>query len=109
RLKGPERPINTLEDRLRVLAALSCVDHLIPFYEDTPHQLIEMIRPDVFVKGGDYTRETLPEASLVEELGGTVKILPFMEGRSTTKIISRIHAMNADEIAATRPEHVAGA
>jgi D-beta-D-heptose 7-phosphate kinase/D-beta-D-heptose 1-phosphate adenosyltransferase len=90
RLKGPTRPINTLEDRLAVLAALRCVDHLIPFDEDTPHELIRLVRPDVFVKGGDYTRDRLPEASLVEELGGVVRILPLVEDRSTTSLIDRI-------------------
>ena len=90
RLKGPSRPINCLEDRLRVLAALSCVDHLVAFHEDAPHALIRAICPDVFVKGGDYTRETLPEASLVEQLGGRVQILPYLADRSTTRLIERI-------------------
>ncbi len=90
RLKGPSRPINTLEDRIQVLAALSCVDHVIPFDEDTPCQLIEVVRPDIFVKGGDYTRDRLPEAELVESLGGVVRILPFIADRSTTDIIERI-------------------
>ena len=89
-LKGPTRPINALEDRLQVLAALSCVDHVVPFGEDTPHELIRVVRPDIFVKGGDYTRATLPEAPLVEELGGTVEILPFLADRSTTDVIARI-------------------
>jgi D-beta-D-heptose 7-phosphate kinase/D-beta-D-heptose 1-phosphate adenosyltransferase len=92
RLKGPQRPINTLEDRLQVLAALSCVDHLIAFDDDTPCALIRAIRPDVFVKGGDYTRERLPEALLVEALGGTVQILPFLADRSTTGLIHRIRS-----------------
>ena len=90
RLKGPDRPINTLEDRVEVLAALSCVDHLIPFEDDTPERLIEALRPDIFVKGGDYTRDRLPEAALVERLGGEVRILPFVADRSTTRIIERI-------------------
>ena len=90
RLKGPSRPINTLEDRLTVLAALRFVDHLVPFDEDTPHELIRLVRPDIFVKGGDYTRERLPEASLVEALGGVVCILPLVEDRSTTSMIDRI-------------------
>jgi D-beta-D-heptose 7-phosphate kinase/D-beta-D-heptose 1-phosphate adenosyltransferase len=90
RLKGPGRPINSLHDRMRVLAALSCIDHVVSFDEDTPHRLVEAVRPDVFVKGGDYTRQTLPEAELVERLGGTVKILPFVDDRSTTGIITRI-------------------
>ncbi|HVW37544.1 MAG TPA: D-glycero-beta-D-manno-heptose 1-phosphate adenylyltransferase, partial [Pirellulales bacterium] len=90
RLKGDSRPINCLEDRLRVLAALSCIDHLVAFHEDSPQALIREIRPDVFVKGGDYTRDTLPEASLVEQLGGRVQILPYLADRSTTRIIERI-------------------
>ena len=90
RLKGPERPINTLEDRVEVLAALSCVDHLIAFDDDTPERLIEALRPDVFVKGGDYTLDRLPEAALVRRLGGEVRILPFVADRSTTRIIERI-------------------
>jgi D-beta-D-heptose 7-phosphate kinase/D-beta-D-heptose 1-phosphate adenosyltransferase len=90
RLKGPSRPINTLEDRVQVLCALSCVDHVVAFDEDTPSNLIRAIRPDVFVKGGDYTRETLPEAPLVEQLGGIVQLLPYLEDRSTTRLIERI-------------------
>lgn len=90
RLKGSARPINALEDRAQVLAALSCVDHVVPFEEDTPTALIRAVRPDVFVKGGDYTRETLPEAPLVEQLGGRVEILPYMQDRSTTGIIERL-------------------
>jgi D-beta-D-heptose 7-phosphate kinase / D-beta-D-heptose 1-phosphate adenosyltransferase len=90
RLKGPERPINVLEDRIQVLAALSCIDQIVSFEEDTPEKLLRIVRPDVFVKGGDYTRETLPEASLVESLGGRVEILPYIQDRSTTSIIERI-------------------
>ncbi|MCA9875159.1 MAG: D-glycero-beta-D-manno-heptose 1-phosphate adenylyltransferase [Anaerolineales bacterium] len=90
RLKGDHRPINTLADRVQVLDALSCIDHIVPFHEDTPARLIEAIRPHIFVKGGDYTRETLPEASLVEALGGEVHILPYLEDISTTNLISRI-------------------
>ncbi len=90
RLKGPSRPINPLDDRIQVLAALSCIDHIVAFDGDTPSDLIRAIRPDVFVKGGDYTRETLPEAPLVEELGGRVELLPLVEDRSTSGIIERI-------------------
>ena len=96
RLKGEGRPINALEDRMRVLAALSCVDYIVPFEEDTPEHLLEMARPDIFVKGGDYTRERLPEAPLVERLGGRVEILPFVEERSTTSIIERIRGAAKD-------------
>ncbi|MBV8882758.1 MAG: D-glycero-beta-D-manno-heptose 1-phosphate adenylyltransferase [Chroococcidiopsidaceae cyanobacterium CP_BM_RX_35] len=90
RLKGPSRPINSLEDRIQVLAALGCVDLLVAFDEDTPSKLIQLVRPEVYVKGGDYTKQTLPEALLVERLGGVVQILPFVENRSTTSIIARI-------------------
>jgi D-beta-D-heptose 7-phosphate kinase / D-beta-D-heptose 1-phosphate adenosyltransferase len=77
RLKGPNRPINTLEDRVQVFSAMSCVDHIVAFHQDTPHELIKVVKPDIFVKGGDYTRETLPEAELVEELGGELRIYPM--------------------------------
>ena len=90
RLKGPTRPINAEDDRAAVLAALSCVDMVVLFDEPTPAKLIETIRPDLFVKGGDYTIETLPEAPLVQSLGGEVKLLPFLDDRSTTGIIERI-------------------
>lgn len=93
-LKGEERPVNSLSDRLAVLSALNCVDHVVPFGDLTPHHLIRIIQPDVFVKGGDYTRETLPEASLVEDLGGEVIILPYIGGRSTTELIHRIRQVN---------------
>ena len=103
RLKGPHRPINTLEDRAQVLAALSCIDHIVSFTENTPHDLIELIQPDVFVKGGDYTRQTLPEAQLVESMGGEVHILPYLQDVSTTSIIERIrhaYAWPADQAVA---------
>jgi D-beta-D-heptose 7-phosphate kinase/D-beta-D-heptose 1-phosphate adenosyltransferase len=93
RLKGPTRPINPLEDRAQVLAALSCVDHIVPFSGDSPTDALRAVRPDVYVKGGDYTYDSLPEAPLVEELGGEVRILPFMEDRSTTGMIDRIRAV----------------
>ncbi|HEY3475846.1 MAG TPA: D-glycero-beta-D-manno-heptose 1-phosphate adenylyltransferase, partial [Anaerolineales bacterium] len=94
RLKGSSRPINPLEDRGQVLAALSCVDHIVPFDDDTSHGLIRIIRPDIYVKGGDYTRETLPEAKLVEELGGNVEILPYLDDHSTTSIIERMRDLD---------------
>jgi D-beta-D-heptose 7-phosphate kinase/D-beta-D-heptose 1-phosphate adenosyltransferase len=99
-LKGPERPITPLEDRLEVLAALSCVDLVVPFQELTPERAIEAASPDVVVKGGDYTREMLPETALVERLGGVVKILPYVDDRSTSGIIERI--LTADDAARAR-------
>ncbi|MGI8554520.1 MAG: D-glycero-beta-D-manno-heptose 1-phosphate adenylyltransferase [Dehalococcoidia bacterium] len=93
RLKGQGRPINSLEDRVQVLAALSCVDHIVSFDEDTPSNLIRAIWPDIFAKGGDYTRDTLPEAPLVEAQGGKVHLLPYLEDRSTTTMIERIRSV----------------
>lgn len=92
RLKGPTRPINPLADRLEVLAALDCVDYLVTFDDDKPDRVIQALRPNVFVKGGDYTRETLPEADLVERLGGQVQFIPLVANRSTSRIIDRIVA-----------------
>jgi D-beta-D-heptose 7-phosphate kinase/D-beta-D-heptose 1-phosphate adenosyltransferase len=91
-LKGPERPINPLEDRMQVLSALSCVDHIVPFDEPTPEELLELVRPEVFVKGGDYNDKALPEASLVRRLGGQVQLLPYLSGRSTSGIIERVRS-----------------
>jgi D-beta-D-heptose 7-phosphate kinase/D-beta-D-heptose 1-phosphate adenosyltransferase len=103
RLKGPGRPINPLDDRLHVLAALDCVDHLVPFDEDTAGNLIRALRPDVFVKGGNYTRANLPEVAVVEALGGVVEILPYLPDRSTTGLLERIrgqhHAAVAEAVA----------
>lgn len=90
RLKGARRPINPLAERLHGLAALDCVDFLIPFDEDLPHAVISEVRPNVFVKEGDYTRDDLSEAELVESLGGEIRILPYVTGCSTTGMIERI-------------------
>jgi D-beta-D-heptose 7-phosphate kinase/D-beta-D-heptose 1-phosphate adenosyltransferase len=97
RLKGAGRPINDLEDRAHVLAALSAVDHIVPFDETTPAELVYAVRPDVFVKGGDYTLERMPEASVVQALGGVVRILPYVSDRSTSSIIERVRARRALE------------
>lgn len=89
RLKGPERPMNTELDRATVVAALRSVDHVVLFSDDTPLRLIEAILPDVLVKGGDYTRQTIVGADVVEAHGGRVVTIPLVEGRSTTNIINR--------------------
>jgi D-beta-D-heptose 7-phosphate kinase/D-beta-D-heptose 1-phosphate adenosyltransferase len=89
RLKGPDRPLTPLEDRVEVIAALGCVDHVVSFEEDRPTRLIEAIRPEVLAKGGDYTRATVPEAALVEQLGGRVEIVSEVGGRSTTRLVER--------------------
>lgn len=96
KLKGPERPINTLEDRVQVLGALSCVDHIVAFDGETACDVVRVVRPDVYVKGGDYTKERLPEAPIVEQLGGEIRILPLVEDRSTTRIIERIRRNGHD-------------
>jgi rfaE bifunctional protein nucleotidyltransferase chain/domain len=80
RLKGPERPINEAADRAAVLAALSCVDHVVVFEEDSPTALIELVRPDIYVKGGDYRPDLMPEAPLVRRLGGEVRSLTYVRG-----------------------------
>ncbi|MBX6383460.1 MAG: D-glycero-beta-D-manno-heptose 1-phosphate adenylyltransferase [Microbispora sp.] len=90
RLKGPRRPINRCEDRVAVLAALGCVDYITVFDEDSPADLLRLVRPDVYVKGGDYHPDLLPEADLVRELGGEVRVLGYVPDLSTTAIVNRI-------------------
>ena len=92
KLKGPERPINNLEDRLTVLAGLESIDYLVDFEEESPVQLIKQVHPDVFVKGGNYTETSIPEAPLLKKLGCVVKIVPYIEEHSTTQIINKIQA-----------------
>lgn len=91
RLKGPTRPLNTQNDRAEVLAALKSVDYVVIFEEDTPSDILEKIKPDIHVKGGDYTEETLPEAEIIKKAGGKIKFIPLVEGRSTTNIINKIN------------------
>lgn len=90
RLKGTSRPIQNLEARALVLSALASVDFIISFEEDTPLQLIQAIQPDVLVKGGDYTEENIVGAEEVKSKGGTVSIIPFLEGYSTSAIVHKI-------------------
>ncbi|MBU6421732.1 MAG: bifunctional D-glycero-beta-D-manno-heptose-7-phosphate kinase/D-glycero-beta-D-manno-heptose 1-phosphate adenylyltransferase HldE [Gammaproteobacteria bacterium] len=90
RLKGAQRPVNTLAHRMRVLAALGCVDWVVPFPEDTPERLICKILPDVLVKGGDYRPEQVAGYACVTKHGGEVRILPFLDGLSTTRIIEAL-------------------
>ncbi len=92
KLKGPERPINNLEDRLTVLAGLQSIDYLIAFEEESPVQLIKQVHPHVFVKGGNYTETSIPEAPLLKKMGCIVKIVPYIEEHSTTRIINKIQA-----------------
>lgn len=90
RLKGETRPINALEDRLLVLAGLAAVDWVVPFSEDTPARLIERILPDVLVKGGDYSPDEIVGAKEVLKSGGEVRVLPFRDGHSSSRIIDRL-------------------
>jgi D-beta-D-heptose 7-phosphate kinase/D-beta-D-heptose 1-phosphate adenosyltransferase len=96
RLKGPGRPIVPEHERASVLAALGCVDYVTLFAEETPLDLIARIRPDVLVKGGDYTPEQVVGRELVEEHGGRVAIVPYLLGKSTTDLISRIHGQGRE-------------
>ena len=92
RLKGPTRPLVQQDDRAQVMAALACIDYVVIFDEDTPLQLIEALRPDILVKGGDYTPETVVGRQQVENWGGRVELISFVEGRSTTQIVDRIQS-----------------
>jgi D-beta-D-heptose 7-phosphate kinase/D-beta-D-heptose 1-phosphate adenosyltransferase len=87
RIKGPDRPLVPEEDRAAVLEALGCVDAVVLFDEDTPEAVLSGLRPDVFAKGGDYAISDLPEAALLERWGGQAVILPYVEGRSTSRLI----------------------
>ncbi len=87
--KGPERPINTLDDRAQVIASLGVVDFVVSFDQDTPQSLIEYLRPDVHVKGGDYKAESLPEYKTIIAYGGTVHIVNLVPEKSTTSIVNR--------------------
>ncbi|NUT52898.1 MAG: D-glycero-beta-D-manno-heptose 1-phosphate adenylyltransferase, partial [Saccharothrix sp.] len=89
RLKGPDRPVTRQQDRVEVLRALGCVDDVVVFEDDTPERVLAALRPDVWVKGGDYTAASLPEADLVRGWGGRTVVVPYHRGRSTTEMLSR--------------------
>ncbi len=88
--KGPGRPLNPLQDRAEVIAALRAVDGVIAFDDLTPERLVAALKPEVHVKGGDYTPATLPEARIVESYGGQVVIFPLVEGLSTTATLRKL-------------------
>ena len=90
RLKGEGRPVNPAEDRAEVLAGLRSVDHVVVFDEATAEVLVSQIRPDIYVKGGDYSLDRLPEAAIVAAYGGKTVLVPMVEGRSTTNVIRRL-------------------
>ena len=90
RLKGDDRPVNALQDRMAVLAGLAAVDWVVPFWEDTPARLIQMMLPDVLVKGGDYRTDDIAGAKDVLSNGGEVRVLAFREGHSSSNIIDKL-------------------
>jgi len=90
RLKGPDRPVRGEAERAYVLASLECVDAVIVFEEDTPRELVQHLQPDVIVKGGDYTPDTVVGASDVLARGGRVVIIPLTPGQSTSGIIEKL-------------------
>lgn len=94
KLKGSSRPINNEADRAEVLGGLKAVDFVVVFAEPTAESLISKVRPAVYAKGGDYCLDNLPEAKIVQSYGGTVELIPFVDGKSSTKIIQRIQSSN---------------
>jgi rfaE bifunctional protein nucleotidyltransferase chain/domain len=98
RLKGPDRPLQPLADRMAVLTALGCVDAVVAFDDDTPVSALERLRPDLWVKGGDYAGVTLPEAAVLADWGGEVVVLPYLDGRSTTQLITRARGPSRGEV-----------
>ena len=92
--KGENRPINTELDRAEILCALSCVDYVVIFDEDTPRNLLNIIKPDVHTKGGDYTLDTLPEADVIRKNNIHVEFITFVDGKSTTNIINKMNNHN---------------
>lgn len=90
-IKGPDRPVNNEDDRAEILCALACVDYVVLFDEDSPRNLLDEIKPDVYTKGADYTMETLPEADIMKKNGTRVEFIEFVKGKSTTNIINKIN------------------
>ncbi len=89
-IKGPTRPINGENDRAELLSALRCVDYVVLFDEDSPRNLLDEIKPDVYTKGADYTMETLPEADIMRKNKTRVEFIKFVEGKSTTNVIRKM-------------------
>ncbi|SCL47773.1 rfaE bifunctional protein, domain I/rfaE bifunctional protein, domain II [Micromonospora citrea] len=106
-LKGPDRPVIPQGDRARLLAALGCVDAVMIFDESTPHAALSWLRPDVWVKGGDYAGEggepALPEADLLRRWGGHTVVVPYLDGRSTTRLIAAARAAGAGPVGGAPP------
>ena len=96
KLKGNGRPVNPAADRAEVLAGLRAVDHVVIFDEDTAEEMVRQLQPDVYVKGGDYSIERLPEASIVAAYGGRTVLVPMVEGRSTSNVIRKLQCKEPD-------------
>ncbi len=94
KLKGPSRPVNSTQSRSTLLAGFECVDLVVVFNEETPLNLIQELKPNILVKGGDYTLATIVGASEVKKLGGSVKIIPFLPGYSTSNIVTKIQSFS---------------
>lgn len=90
-IKGEKRPINSEKDRAEILSSLSCVDYVVLFEEDSPAELLNKMKPDVYTKGADYTLDTLPEKDVVIKNNIRVEFIEFVEGKSTTKVIDKIN------------------
>lgn len=90
KIKGPSRPINNENDRIEVLSALSFVDYVVLFDDESPSDLLAFIKPDIHTKGADYSIETLPELKVIVENGGKVEFIELVEGKSTTSILEKM-------------------
>ena len=90
KIKGKNRPLNKQDDRARVLSALSCADYVCIFSQPTPLKLIELVRPDILIKGGDWKIDKIVGADFVKSYGGKVKVIPYLKGYSTTGLIKKI-------------------
>lgn len=89
-IKGPTRPINNENDRAEILSALRCVDYVVLFDEDSPRNLLDEMKPDVYTKGADYSMDTLPEADIMIKNGTKVEFIEFVTGKSTTNTIEKM-------------------
>lgn len=89
-IKGPTRPINNENDRAEILSALRCVDYVVLFDEDSPGNLLDEMKPDVYTKGADYNMDTLPEADIMKKNGTKVEFIEFVAGKSTTNTIEKM-------------------
>lgn len=103
RLKGPDRPLRSQEDRAAMLAALRCVDEVVVFEEVRANELLARLRPDIHCKGGDYIAEDLPEAEVIRRGGGQIRILPFSPGYSTTGLVEAIRTGQPSASEGTSP------